>query len=359
MSAKLEAARMQLPMSTINQVWTRPSSVASKTIQKLENILDLRVVCNPNWECIIKGLDHLYESRSEVVCGVIHWVLAYFEAFLVLLGREQPVSALLGTLHDLAIDGKLHVELRVRASLGRDDVTSRRDFNTLIFRHGGLLVVIPDFDEVKSIYDELDPLDPEAFEKDILEALKDHHDPEATPDAIDTVMEEASEDTSMHMVSLDQTGRASARVSKMPVPSEVSAMALKCLPYRILIKEIDDGQVFVECSHPPSLKFITSSLMKLAREEKSRTDQTKPKFRYQAFSCRAMESAFNDTDSTMVFEKNRGAKTSLIGSMEILQVIFSMVEDMLGYRSVDTGGCFWRYRRDEPFEGETEAHSVP
>ncbi|KJZ74316.1 hypothetical protein HIM_06322 [Hirsutella minnesotensis 3608] len=329
--------RLEDPHPDIVLFWTRPSSNASRSIRSLERSLDVRVICNPNWPQIFEQLAALYHNPQSLIVSVTDWFSAYCQVLVHRFTQEEPVCLLGSPTRKLASNVHLLVELRVR---------QRGESRAISFTNSSIILNIPS----NTGADEPDHLDPVTISRNVKEALDfwfNNPDPGSVPEGGNELLAAFPPENEQ------RTDVTPPR--KMPQLSAITTKLLDGPPYSIMIQSISVAHLNVVGNHPSSIYFIADALKKLHAAA-----ENIPEHMYDEWissklwlRIRVKDSAFGFEDSTlMVQERDMSLADSII--LEALQVIFKVIETMLGYHLVSDNGGIWHYERDEPFEEEPD-----
>jgi len=255
----------------IRDVWDSPESTVQKAFSDLSSTLGYEIVANPEWALLLAEVGPLYSDQSSFVPAVAGTVSCWVKALAELLEDDNNETWTDELLEKLKSSwSKLRIFLEVSRS--KDDLASTRWDEA----RGGFVVCLP----AKQISNPL--MFFASFKGQLLDAWNEEKKKAETPlahrlggagvavpgdDWADVEMDSSTGKVAVVDAPVAMASTAANRVefmpdlSTMPRPDEL----LQKPPYHLFIYDKGRQEVEVQCSHSPTLQFISDYLKKWCR----------------------------------------------------------------------------------------------
>ncbi|KAK4116612.1 hypothetical protein N656DRAFT_811520 [Canariomyces notabilis] len=319
----------------IRDHWVKEDGPLQKAIKDLEALLGHDVVVEPEWNLLIAELDDFYEDKGNLVAVIADCVQVWIKSMMELL--EDPANE---SWTDTVLE-KVPVRLRVIVEVAPSDKAS----SSWSEQRSAFVVSLPK----KQVY-RAAALFP-TFRGDLLacfDSNKKPQLPDKTAGAADdwAGVEVDGETGKPLVVDHPKSARPAARPKTEFLPSVASMprpdLLLTQPPYHLTMHE-GNRHIELQCSHSPSLQFLSDYLKRWCRI--NHHDTSNP----PAVQIILHQSAFGmgEMFDRLVLSTQETRYTSQF--QVTAPMLVALIEGTLGYDLVSTYSG-WTFRRDTEFK---------
>ncbi|KAI0121681.1 hypothetical protein BJ170DRAFT_132890 [Xylariales sp. AK1849] len=307
----------------IRSSWERAEAPVQKALKDLKDLLGIDVIIQPEWPLLLAELDSSYPDKSTFAPSIAGCVQAWCTALTALLD-DSANEKWADTLLDHA-NGRL---------LGFLDVSKdRQPAVKWSSERSGFIINPPQGHMASSM--EIEPL----FIGQLLRCFDEKANPALVNDWADVSMDAStgqpaiSEDTTF----LTPEFHTLPGCATLARPDE---LVLKP-PYHLVVHDRGTTLVEVQGSHSPSLVLLSEYLKKWCRV--NHQDSRKP----PCVEVKLHQAAFG---IGLIYDRLTLSAEGRYASFSITpMIVLSLVEGVLGYKSVSVDGNSYRFRKDVEF----------
>ncbi|KAI3319864.1 hypothetical protein HD806DRAFT_250876 [Xylariaceae sp. AK1471] len=329
----------------IRDHWTATSSPVQKAIQNLQEVLGITITINPEWPLLLNELDAFYPDKAILVPAVAGAVEAWCTALTTLADDEANAE-----WADMLLE---RTKSRIRLFI---EVSKNREMGmTYSHQQTGFILSLPKSSAPSQSYMQ------SFFTGTLINCFSAKSKPSSSPSnaesgAVDDwadVSVDKSTGTAAIVDSLQrhiptqlqqQRQQESPQFDTIPDVNTISRpdeLLLKP-PYHLTVYAINKTLAEVQCSHSPTLQFLSDYLQKWSKTNHNNT--TRP----PCAEVKLYQSAFGlgvVYDRLTVSSESRYFDQAVSATM-----LLALIEGVLGYKNVSVDGSSWTYRRDVEFK---------
>ncbi|KAI8627620.1 hypothetical protein F5Y19DRAFT_442325 [Xylariaceae sp. FL1651] len=320
----------------IRDSWSNKDAPVQKAIENLKELIGVRVVIEPEWHLLLAELDAFYLDKSTLVPSVAAIVVSCCTGIST-LADDEANSEWADTLIEKT-DGCIRFFLEV--SKNRELVISWSG------QRKGFILAVPKGPAPSPSYmlsyfkgSLLGCFDEKAKSSASLNTA-----PAAVDDWADVSVDNTGKAAVIELPQRHQVAPVSPEPEFMPdisVLSRPDELLLKP-PYHLIVYGIGKTQVEVQCSHSPTLQFLSDYLQKWSRIDHNKT--TRP----PSAEVKLHQSAFG---LGLIYDRLTITSDARYSVQTVSPtIILALIEGVLGYKSVSADGSSWTFRRDIEFK---------
>ncbi|GAP91547.2 hypothetical protein SAMD00023353_6500470 [Rosellinia necatrix] len=340
----------------IRDSWDSKDASAQKAIQALRDLVGIGVFVTPEWPLLHAELGAFYPDKATFVPSVTAAVEACCTALAGLLDDDANADWS-DTLLERA-DG--HIRLFLEVSKGRDMGIAWSD------QQRGFVITLPRAAVPSHSY-MISFFGPGLLR--VFESAGGQHDASPLAAETKTTSAEAADDWADVVVDKSASGgrvvsvvesaprqqyqsapQTAAAVPAAPgfdlmpdvgIVSRPDDLLLKP-PYHLIVQGAGSSQIDVQCSHSPTLQFLSDYLKKWSKTNHNNT--TRP----PAAEVKIHQSAFG---LGVVYDRlTISSDSRYTGQLVSPTILLSLIEGVLGYKSVSSDVSSWTFRREVEFK---------
>ncbi|GAW24094.1 hypothetical protein ANO14919_136740 [Xylariales sp. No.14919] len=320
----------------IRDSWDNQDAPVQRAIKNVTEVIGVGVSISPEWPPLLAELDSFYPDKATLVPSIAAAVEACC-ASLATLADDEANSEWADTLLERT-EG--HVRLSLEVSKTREmgmawsgqrksliislpkSVAPSKSY-MLSFFTGNLLKI---------------------FEEKPKHSASSSADPASVDDWADVAVDNKTGNAAVieipqrHAIAQQtQAFDMIPDIDTIPRPDEL----LLRPPYHLTMRDFNSSSTEIQCSHSPTLQFLSDYLKKWARTNHNNT--TKPPLA----EVKLHQSAFG---LGIVYDRLTMAAESRYTAQEVSPtILLALIEGVLGYKQVSNDGPFWTFRRDVEF----------
>ncbi|KAI3328660.1 hypothetical protein F4824DRAFT_405785 [Ustulina deusta] len=323
----------------IRDSWDNQDAPVQKAIKNLKEVIGVRISVDPEWPLLLTELGSFYPDKAILVRSVAAAVEAFCTA-LTTLADDEANAEWADTFLDKTGS---HIRLFLEASKSRDiDIAWSNQLRGFIISFPKS--AIPSQSYMQSF-----------FAGDLLKVF-DENEERSTSAKIEPTPAAAADDWADVAVD-NRTGNAAVvdipqrpaitqqpaafdlipDVEIIPRPEDL----LLRPPYHLIMRNFNSSSTEVQCSHSPTLQFLSEYLKKWARTNYNNTN------RPPLAEVKLHQSAFG---LGVVYDRLTVTVETRYTAQELSPtILLAVIEGVLGYKGVSNDGPLWTFRRDVEF----------
>ncbi|KAI0424107.1 hypothetical protein F5Y09DRAFT_154189 [Xylaria sp. FL1042] len=320
----------------IRDAWDNQDSPVQKAIKKFKEVVGVPVSVVPEWSLLITELGPFYPDKEILVLSVA----AAVEACVIALTTLTDDEASSEWAESLLERTEGHVRLLTEASKNREIGILWSN------EQRGLVISLPKSAIPSQSYmlSFFTGSLLKVFDEDEKHNTSSNIESTAADDWADVAVDNKTGNAAVIEILQRHTTtqRSSAfdlipDVDIIPRPDEL----LLKPPYFLTVRDFNSSSTEVQCSHGPTLQFLSDYLKKWAKTNYNNTN--KPPLA----EIKLHQSAFG---LGVVYDRMTVTVESRYAAQEISPtIILGLVEGVLGYKIVSNDGPYWSFRRDVEF----------
>ncbi|KAI0197017.1 hypothetical protein F4808DRAFT_439198 [Astrocystis sublimbata] len=330
----------------IRDVWEREDAPVQKAIRNLKDVTGVDVTVDPEWPLLLSELDNFYPDKATLVPSVASAV----EAFCVALSTLADDEANAKWADVLLERTESHIRISIGVLKGSEIGISWADQENsfLISLPKGVIptqsYMLPFFvGNLLNVFDKKEGRQ-SSTEKKPAPAADDWA--AITVDrrtGTAAVVEAPPPSGSTTTVKPQQQPQAPSfdvipNVETLARPDDL----LLKPPYHLIMHSHGETTISVQCSHSPTLQFIANYLKKWSRTNHNNT--TRP----PCAEIKLHQSAFG---LGVVYDRLSIVTESRYNIQAVSPtIVLSLIEGVLGYKSIYSNGSTWTFRKDVEFK---------
>ncbi|KEZ43545.1 hypothetical protein SAPIO_CDS4458 [Scedosporium apiospermum] len=325
--------------------WDSPESTVQASLAKLQSIIGYEVCISPEWPLLLAALGDHYSDKGNFVPAVAGVVKAWSEAAAQLLEDDNNEEWTEEVLDKLKESGS-RLRLVLEASKSEDASTTWNPVQE------AFVISLPN----TQVTNPLSYISP--FQAHLLTAFDEkkaaptvpvlhdsgHSDiPGGPGDDWASIVVEPVVKTSINPTPSSQRRAPNVEyipdINSVPRPDEL----LLRPPYHLIVFARSLNEIEIQCSHSPTLKFLSAYLAKWCRTNHqlhNKPPSVESNLHQSAYGLGTWH------DRLTLYAENRYSGGHCITP----PIILSLVESLLGYELTYQESSRWVYRKDTPFK---------
>ncbi|KAI0505375.1 hypothetical protein F5B22DRAFT_627987 [Xylaria bambusicola] len=322
----------------IRDSWDNQDAPVQKAIRNLKVVVGVRVSVDPEWPLLVSDLGSFYPDKTILVVSVAAAVEACCTALTTLADNEANEQWADKFLE--RADGHVRVFLETSKSREINIVWSDRQKGLVVSFPKG---AIPSPSYMLSFFTGCLR---KVFEENAKAGTSPSIEPTAADDWADMTVDNKT-GTAAVLESLQPPASTQHQSPAIEVVPEVDIIPrpeelLLKPPYHLTVRDLNSSCIEVQCSHSPTLQFLSDYLKKWARTNYNLTN------RPPLAEIKLHQSAFG---LGIVYDRLTVTVESRHTTQQISPtLLLAMVEGVLGYKSMSSEGRFWTFRKDIEFK---------
>ncbi|KAF2972062.1 hypothetical protein GQX73_g1622 [Xylaria multiplex] len=320
----------------IRDSWDNQDAPVQKAIKNLKEVIGVGVSVNPEWPLLFTELDSFYPDKATLVPSVATVVEACCTALATFADDDAN-----GEWADTLLE---QTEGRVRFAL---EIFKTRDIGLIWSNQRRSFViglpksVMPSKSYMLSF-----------FTGNLLKIFdeKPNHStpPNTQPTSIDDWADVALDNKTGNaaVIEIPQRHAVARESPTFDIIPDIETVArpdelLLKPPYHLTVRDYNSSTIVVQCSHSPTLQFLSDYLTKWARTNHNNT--RKPPLA----EIKLQQSAFG---LGVAYDRLTVTADTRYTAQEISPtILLALIEGVLGYEIVSNDGSLWTFRRDVEF----------
>ncbi|KAI0542510.1 hypothetical protein GGR58DRAFT_452633 [Xylaria digitata] len=320
----------------IRDSWDNQDVPVQKAIKNLKEVIGVGVSVNPEWPLLFTELDSFYPDKATLVPSVAAAVEAFCTALTTFADDEAN-----GEWADTLLE---QTEGRVRFSL---EVSKTRDIGLIWSnQRRSFIIALP-----KSVMPSKSYM-LSFFTGNLLKIFdeKPNHSTSSNTQSasIDDWADVALDNKTGNaaVIEIPQRHAVAQESPTFDIIPDIDTVArpdelLLKPPYHLTVRDYSSSTTVVQCSHSPTLQFLSNYLTKWARTNHNNT--RKPPLA----EIKLQQSAFG---LGVAYDRLTVTADTRYTAQEISPtILLALIESVLGYKTVSNDGSFWTFRRDVEF----------
>ncbi|KAI0467330.1 hypothetical protein F4859DRAFT_495028 [Xylaria cf. heliscus] len=323
----------------IRDSWDNEDAPVQKSIRNLKEVIGVKVTVQPEWPLLHAELGNFYTDKATLAPSIAAAVEAFCTALSTLADDEENAD----WADTLLERTESHIRISVGASKGREMGISWSN------QERGFIISLPKSTVPSKAYIL------SFFTGNLLKVFDEkagHDTPLSTePTTVDDWADVSVDNRTGNAAVIELPQRHSATTQQSPafdvIPdvgtiSRPDELLLKP-PYHLIMYNNSKLSIDVQCSHSPTLQFIADYLKKWSRTNHNKT--TRP----PCAEVQLHQSAFG---LGVVYDRLTVVSESRYNTQAVSPtIVLSLIEGVLGYKSVSCDGSTWTFRKDVEFRG--------
>ncbi|TGJ80327.1 hypothetical protein E0Z10_g8447 [Xylaria hypoxylon] len=341
----------------IRDAWDNQDAPVQKAIKNMKEVIGVGVFVNPEWPLLLAELDSFYPDKGILVPSVAAAVEACCTALTTLADDEANAEWADTLLEQTESHVRFFLEVRVNALPLRphatkltyhEQVSKSRDMGmTWSNQRRGLIISLP-----KSVAPSKSYMLSfftgnllKIFDVKPKHATSSNNEPASVDDWADVTVDNKTGNAAV--IEIPQRHAIAQQppvfdmipdIETIPRPDEL----LLKPPYHLIVRDFNSSSTEVQCSHSPTLQFLSDYLKKWARTNHNNTN------RPPLAEVKLHQSAFG---LGVVYDRLTVATESRYTAQEVSPtMLLSLIEGVMGYKMISNDGPFWTFRRDVEFK---------